>query len=529
MTSSLAIGLSSFKEAYVSTGDDQAKTFDFTSYEGRRTRYAHYAALYDASVYRSNIHAWSPSFRATYGLYKYIRSVESPAASVASFWQTHLFGGALDMDAGDGASVPSAIPILTDVEALRPAIAQTWQWSNWNIKKDTFSLQGAMLGDVGIRVVDDRARNKAYLQIVHPSTVEDLEIDPFGNVKAYCIIERRAHPITGKAVDYREEVSREGDMVVTRTFLDEQPFAWPGNEDVNGDLRKEWREPYGFVPFVWVNHIDTGVEYGLSELHLGLPVFRELDDIGSALDDQIRKAVNSPWLLAGVDDPKRGGRSDPSVPTTRPTTARTEPGRQEVPLLYAPLGATATPMVFPLDIAGTNARIDALHAKLRRDYPELEADIATSAGDASGRALRVARQRAETKVYLRRSTYDSALASAQMMAVAIGGMRKLDGFQGFNLDSFGAGKLDHRIGPRPVFAVDTLDEIEEQQAFWTAAKAAGDAGYPLELYLKDQGWADQRVADYMKAKQSADAAAQAKMDAQVKMQQGQNNQQGGVV
>jgi hypothetical protein len=190
-------------------------------------------------------------------------------------------------------------------------------------------------------------------------------------------------------------------------------------------------------------------------------------------------------------------------------------------LLYGPLGATATPMVFPLDIAGTNARIDALHSKLRRDYPELEADVATSAGDASGRALRVARQRAETKVYLRRSTYDSALASAQMMAVAIGGLRKLKGFQGFGLDSFGAGDLDHRIGPRPVFAVDTLDEIEEQQAFWTAAKAAGDAGYPLELYLKDQGWTDKKIAAYTGAKQAADATAQAKLDAQLAMQQGQ--------
>jgi hypothetical protein len=88
-------------------------------------------------------------------------------------------------------------------------------------------------------------------------------------VKAYTIIERRAHPVTGKACDYREEVTRDRDMVVYQTYLDGEPYAWPGNEDATGAPRKTWRESYGFVPFVWVNHIDTGVEYGLSELHLG--------------------------------------------------------------------------------------------------------------------------------------------------------------------------------------------------------------------------------------------------------------------
>ena len=483
--------ISSFREAYVSTGEDQSTAFDFTSYAGRRARYALYSALYDASVYRSGVHRWSSSFRQTYGLYRYIRSIESPAASIPSFWQTHLFGGPLDMDAGDGQSQPSAIPILTDTAALRPALSQVWAWSNWAIKKDTFAMMGALLGDVGLRVVDDVGRSKVYLQLVHPSSIAALSLDPFGNVKAYEIQEQRAHPNTGKPVTYRELVEKDGDLVVYRTFLDTMAFAWPENVDARGIARAEWHEAYGFVPLVWLNHIDTGVEFGLSELHLGLSVFRELDDIASALDDQIRKAVNAPWLLAGVDDPKKSRRADPTIPSATPTLANAEPGRQEMPLLYGPLGATATPMVFPLDIAGTNTRIEALHAKLRRDYPELESDVATSAGDASGRALRVARQRAETKVLLRRATYDDGLARAQMMAVAIGGMR--GAFAGFGLDSYAAGALDHRIGPRPVFAVDTMDEIEEETAFWASVKAAVDAGADLRGYLLDKGWDQQRV------------------------------------
>lgn len=507
-------GISAFREAYVSAGDDPLTDFDFASYEGRRLRYALYAALYDNSVYRGAVHKWSASFRQQMGLYRYIRSIESPAATIVTFWQTHLYGGALDREAGDGQAAPSAIPIQTDTASLRPALAQLWQWSNWATKKDTYGMTGTLLGDVALRVVDDVRRAKVYLQIVHPTHICDLTFDPFGNVKAYTFQEMRAHPQSGKSVRYQEKVARAGVNVVYTTYLDETPYAWPGNEDASGKPRAQWQEPYGFIPLVWVNNIDTNTDFGLSELHQGLTVFRELDDIASALDDQIRKVVNAPWLFAGVDDPKTAGRADPTVPGATPSATRPEPGRQEMPILYGPLGATATPLVMPLDIAGTNARIESLQAKLRRDYPELDADLATDAGDASGRALRVKRQRAEVKVNLRRATYDDALVRAQQMGIAIAGFRHLPGFQGFSLDSFAAGQLDHQIAGRPVFAISTADEIEESQAFWTAAAQAKTAGYPLELYLRDAGWSEERIAAYQQGAAERQAQALAIAQAQ---------------
>jgi hypothetical protein len=68
---------------------------------------------------------------------------------------------------------------------------------------------------------------------------------------------------------------------------------------------------------------------------------------------------------------------------------------------------------------------------------------------------------------MRRAGYDSALMRAHQMAVAIGGMRGYVGYQGFSLDSYRAGALEHSIGDRPVFAIDPLDRIEEDTAFWT--------------------------------------------------------------
>ena len=114
----------------------------------------------------------------------------------------------------------------------------------------------------------------------------------------------------------------------------------------------------------------------------------------------------------------------------------------------------------------------------------------------SGRALRIARQRCEAKVQARRVAYDDGLVRAQQMAVAIGGWRGYEGFAGFGLDSYRAGALDHRIGMRPVFQVDALDDIEIDAAFWSAAKTAvKEVGLPLTLYLRRQGWSDEELAE----------------------------------
>lgn len=229
--------------------------------------------------------------------------------------------------------------------------------------------------------------------------------------------------------------------------------------------------------------------------------------MASKLSDQVRKMVDSPWYLAGVDKPSDTPRATSrDSETYRGTSAaggRPEPGREEMPFLYGPEGSTATPLVTPLDIGATAGYIDALLHELERDYPELQMDIWTAGGDASGRALRVARQRAESKVRQRRTSYDDALVRAQQMAVAIGGFRKIEGFSGFGLESYSRGELEHNIAKRPVFAQDPLDDIEVDAAFWSAANEAVKAGVPLVIYLRRQGWDEKEIAEIEKELESA--------------------------
>ncbi len=508
----MSAGINAFREAYMSSGASPAESADFRDWGARRLRYDVLWAYFENSAYR-DIHLWAKKYKADYGLYRYTRGIYNPSYRLAMFWATHLMGGALDPKAGDGSAEPSALPIAGATASLRRAIAQLWLWSNWQTTKDIYTLKGAVLGDIALKVTDDVERQKVYLQVVHPGLIKDVTLDPFGNVKGYTIEEERPDPLgKQRSVTYTEVAFRDGDDVVYQTFLNTSPYGWNG-------MPPEWAEPYGFVPLVVAQHHNVGLDWGWSELHPGLGKFREVDDLASKLHDQIRKAVETPWLIAGFPAPA----ATPTVGQTAASSTRPEPGREEVPILYGPTGATATPLVAPLDIAATSAEIKEGLNELERDYPELSLLIKTASGDASGRALRVARQPVETKVQRRRPNYDNPLVRAHQMAVAIGGHRGYEGFRGFSLDSYAAGKLDHHIGKRPVFAVDPLDDLEEQSAFWTVASLADKSGYPIELYLQDAGWDQERIDRVVKRK----AERQAQVQATLGQQQGQGvGQQG---
>jgi len=192
--------------------------------------------------------------------------------------------------------------------------------------------------------------------------------------------------------------------------------------------------------------------------------------------------------------------------TTTETTARPEPGREEEPALYSPdPQSKAYPLVAPIDIEGAMIHITEILKDFERDYPELKFDAQRASGEMSGRALRIARQPTETKVLQRRAGYDDGLKRAVQMALSIGGLRGI--FSGVSLDSFDRGALDFEFSDRGVFVTDKLDEYEEEEFFWKAAKTAKEAGMPLLAFLEHVGWDEKELA-----KLRADPELQAKQD-----------------
>lgn len=487
-------GFRAFQEQMVTSNPERDwMSFDqvyYDTFEARRVRYDILWSLYESTVYR-NVHEWAVTYKTRFALYKYIRSIYNPSYRLGEFWKSHLWGGHLDPMAGD----TGALPIITEqaAEPLRAAIAAVWLESNFALAKDVWTLKGAVMGDTIVRVVDDVLKGSVYFEQLSPSSIAELITDEMGNVQGYTLVKQVEY--NGRWVEFKETCERTDTMdILYKTYLNDTQFDWG-----NG---AEWVEPYGFVPMVHIQHNDIGGGFGWSELHPMRSKLHEVDDIASMLSDQIRKGINPKWLFAGV---KKDDNGKVNRTADRATTDRPEPGREQQQALYSTdANAKAHALVADIDIIGALEHITGIVKEIERDYPELRFDNLRTSGEVSGEALRVARKPAETKVGQRRANYDAGLVKLNQMAVSIGGMRS---YFPFSLDSYEAGALDHHIGERPVFRSDKIDDLQEEQLFWQAAKAAVDAGFSLTAWLKRQDWTDKEIAELInspeyKAKQS---------------------------
>lgn len=460
---------------------------DWNEYDSRRLRYDIFWAFYENTVYdevQATFRNWAKQYKTRYGLYKYIRAIYNPSYRLGEFWKSHIWAGPTSdiLDSliyGDG----------THEDQLREVIEQIWLWSNWEVKKDIVPLYGSVMGDVAILITDDLQREKVYFNILHPGNIANVELDNVGNVKGYEIQEERFDPRTHleRTVTYTEIALRDGDNVEFTTLLDGKSYAWNGVE-------ASWTRPYGFIPMVIIQHNNVGLEWGWSEILPGQSKFREIDDVTSKLDDQIRKLVDSPWLMSGVNKPTDSPTASETSLTGTAAQNRPQPGREEVPIFYGPVGATATPLVAELEIEQVSNHIGSIIKEIERDYPELAymALFNENQGNISGRALEMARQPSEDKVLQRRPNYYNAMVRANQMAVAIAGF---NGYNQFSLDSFDAGLLDHSIGNLPVFTSGEFDTLELLKNKIDALKVLTDAGASLEQAALLVGFTIEQAAD----------------------------------
>jgi hypothetical protein len=455
---------------------------DWNEYGSRRNRYDIFWAFYENTVYeetQSNFHRWAAQYKTRYGMYKYSRNVYNPSLRLGDFWRSHIWGGSAEQlfsyfTYGDN----------VNEDQLLEAIAQIWQWSNWEIKKDIVPLYGSTMGDVAIVIVDDTERGKVFLDIVHPGNLVYVDKDIAGNVVAYHIEEERPDPrkVTNQSVVYTEIAMKVDDQIEYTTLLNGNPYAWNG-------VAEHWTTDYGFVPMVTIQHNDVGLLWGWSEILPGQSKFREVDDLGSKLNDQIRKTVDAMWFFAGATAPT----TSPKVTEGTATANKPQPGREELPALYGPENATATALVADLEIEQTSNHIGTIIKEIEKDYPELRlvSLLNEDTGPVSGRALEAAKQPAIVKVQERRPNYYSAMIRANQMAVTIAG---LNGYNGYNIDSFDNGELEHNIMGVPIFTTGEFETQELLKGKIEALKVLTDAGASLFQAARLAGFTEEEAA-----------------------------------
>ena len=474
------------------------KPLDWSDYDNRVNRYALLWAMYENTAY-DNIHRWAQSYKTNYGLYASIRNLYNPSNYIGNFQQTYVWGGRLDTQAGDGKSIPSSLPIETENENIRSAIADMWKWSNWQRRKDIITLFGAVMGDVGVRIVDNADKGRVYFDIVHPANISFLEKDDFGHFRAYIIEEEVVDPFNpNKTVIYRETAEHGlGDEIVFRTFKDKHPFDWTFS-----DNEPEWVMDYGFVPFAHIQHIDIDANWGQAESHAAQSKIREIDEKASLLGDHIRKETAGLWYASGTRKPE----VVPTVEKATPTADNPHPDRERMRMIYS--GGTdgdVKSLVSDLNIESVVADIQELMKAIDKEYPERRIDEANELGTVTGRALKVLQEPASNKIILRRPGYDGALVQLHQMGLTIGAMGGYEAYTGISADGFANGDFEHSIGVREVFKQDKTSQLEDSKLFWEGIILAISAGATLEAALSKEGWTNSEINDMLKQQRRDDS------------------------
>ncbi len=452
--------------------------------DGRKRRYQWFWRLYWNTAYDD-----LTAYAANYGqgaarLYRYTRGVRNPVGRYVDFYIANVWGGPLDLAAGDGKTMPSALPIFANNAALPAAIAKIWQWSNWAARRDIVPLHSTTLGDAFVVVTDRPASRRCYLRVRWPGEVADVDWDDFGHIKRL-VVEYSTRDERGTGYTYREVTEHPrvwgGEWTRVQTFRDGKLFAYPENTNANGVAVASWTVPYTFVPAVHIPWRDVGQGWGAVGYGKTQGKIDAANALASQIADQVGKAVNTPLVAYGIQ------AGDVQV-------QQSEDG---VPVLYVnrpPSEARIEPMIGDLNLEHGLAVLQGQLDEIKADLSELRMEEALRQG-MSGEAL----GRAYSDVYARiqsvRAVHDAALVRAQQMAIAIAGAGRYDAaFAGFGMDSFGRGALDHAIGNRPVLPRTNAEQMSEERDRWTIIRDAVTAGVPLATALRELGgWSKAQI------------------------------------
>lgn len=462
--------------------------------------------------------AWQP-YREHFQLYRNIRSIYNPTKRLVNFYVAQVYPGVLSDDAEklpDGVSL--AIPLAEDTpDDLKGAIAQFWEWSNWQSGNRLMVRYGAAVGSVLVEIVDNTERGKISTAIRWPGLVSEIDIDDVGNVKRY-VLEYDALDENGIQFKYRKEV----DQNSFRYFRNDTPDGTDPN-------------PYGFVPAVWCKHVDEGSDFGAPAIAGSIAKIDELNGIASHTHDHIDIVIDSPGIIASSGRVGRIGADAAALKTSAADEYAATSGLREKPtgrlLLKAPADTSWVPLTGNLQPEQVIGHMEALIAEIEHDLPELSMyqelrkmsqitgpGAARMMGDVYSKVLEVS------------SNYDMQSIKLFQMATAIGGFRFAEGKEGwrdknaqrqkfapFSLDSFVRGDLDFSIMPRPLIPLTEADSIQLTGArLDNANKAKGVLSD--DKVLEIAGISDPAERAQIIAARTKEQQAQLEMEAQAQPQ-----------
>lgn len=514
----------------------------------RAYRYQRLWDYYQGTAFE-DLQAWA-EYRRAFGLYRQIRLVWDHVHSLVEFYATHIWSGSL---ANDGLHLPdgvsNAIPLAEDTDPeLAAAIAQLWQWWNFQEVMTMIVRYTAALGEILVEIKDNPDRGKTLIELIWPSYVKEIQLDEAGNVKSYCI---EYQVWDEKRIDsyiYRREV----DGKSFRTFKDGRAFDFAVSPTATGDAAptnsaqfdsdvfgrsssgSEIPNPYGFAPAVLFRHIRVMGSHGEPAIWATQSELDEVNGLFSHIIDKSHISLRAPVIVAGNIAPNALQRALTNmVGSVKRTFTEDldEPlsDREELNILEGPAGTQIS--TIELKIGDAAEILDRIIAGIERKTPEVTfyeqlRSMTQLTGPAAARLL----GDVEHKVRAISAGYDRSLTALLQMSLAISGWRlnngdwdftasgddpeevilfggerlskKQEKFKSYDLDSYKSGDLDFNIMPRDLVPMTPKERYELIQMKKTAldiipqVQLAKEGGYDIEL-------AEQWQADFDKKQEES--------------------------
>jgi hypothetical protein len=442
-----------------------------------------YAGLGEAA-YESGV--WHPA----------MKGLRSPEYRVVEFYASKLWPGTL----------PDALPVITENDAIIPSIEQLWQWSNMNVAKQVQARWIALYGDAFWKVATTEDRRRVYLQAIKPEHVTDFDEDERGFM-TYC------------RIDIPAQAVREGDKITYKTHTEvwdkrtQTVRRWLHDKAIDEDLDRlgamESELPFStwgidFVPITHAPFKDIGEPRGQNSFTHALDKIDEANMQATRLHQMLFRHNANTWVLrANGNDPSGRPLPPPVLPggsAAAPSDANTYSlGEERVWRL--PGMSELQSQVPNINYDSALAIIKAQEAEILRDLPELLYYELAEKGELSGVALTRLMSGAIDRLIEVRGNAESGLIRAVQMALTIGQNAGL--FAG--LGTYEAGNFNFTFAEREAIPISDVEEAASVVSYV-------QAGVPLRTALRRAGWSDDELLQMEEDARPIDPMQQVELD-----------------
>lgn len=432
--------------------------------------------LYDAlrqELYDNAI--WTPA----------MKGLRNPAHRIVEFYPAKIWPG----------SLPGALPIVTQNQAIIEPIHQAWTWSNWGAKKQLAARWFGLFGDAFFKIATHATPDgidRVYQQVIKPEYVTKFTTDERGFVTYI----RLDIPTTDADGTYTHTEEWSKFLGTAKTWRNTKGSS-ATIEQLETPISTQALADFGidFVPFVHAMFQDVGDERGVGAFVHSLDKIDEVDRQVTRLH-QIIFRYNKPINVVAANDKDASGRPLPA-PKMGDDSGKFTLGDDDI--IKLPGMSTFNSTVPNINYEAHLKAIDAQMAEIEKDQPELKYYRLTEMGNnLSGRALRTLLSDARDKALEARGNLETAQIRADQMMLTIGVNA---GLFPASIGTYEAGDFDHEFAERDVFPLSDFDVAE-------VVKADVAAGIPLVTSLRRRGWEQselKQMAEDMVAEQRAQA------------------------